>query len=343
MALSRLCTLLYSAVKLGRCPLFVDIDPSQNMLSAPGTIAVAPMKPESVSVLSHAALGYSIATSGNAPPLALWYGSTDVTKNPALYKAHLDTLGRSIDARMDGDVDTKADGFFVNTSGVLEGEAYGCLLHAIDSLRINIVLVVGDDRLYSMLTNHIRKRSENDSLPRDSLNTPQQQTPKIIKLPRSGGAVSRNAAFRRSCRAQSIKQYFNGHSQNLAKGSPAHQYTPALLEIPFSDLNIKRLSGLSLTSSMLPVAAKQSTDPVTLKAVEISAALQHAVLAVCHPHALEQYEESGRPSDLYLSGVAGFVAVEKVDTNKEMLSILCPCGGDLPTNILLQGDVTWME
>lgn len=314
------------------------------MLSVPGTIAAAPMKPESANVLSHSTLGFSIVT-GTAP-LVLWYGSTDITTNPALYKAQLDRLGENVDARMNGDVDTKADGFFVNTSGLLEGEAYKCLLHAIDALRINVILVVGHDRLYSMLKSHIEKRTvsfENDPLLRDRSSMWQQHIPKIIKLPRSGGVVARNATFRRSCRAQSIKQYFNGHISNLVGGNPVHQYTSFLLEVPFSTLTTKRLSGLSLTSSMLPVAAKQSTDPVQLQSVEIGAALKHAVLAVCHPQAMELYKQSGQTSDLYLSGVAGFVAVESVDMGREVISLLCPCAGNLPTNMLLQGDVTWME
>ena len=94
---------------------------------------------------------------------------------------------------------------------------------------------------------------------------------------------------------------------------------------------------------MLPVAAKQSTDPVQLHPVNISVAMKHAVLAVCHPHAWEQYERNGNASELYLSGVSGFVAVENVDVERGMLSLLSPSQGELPTKILLQSDITWME
>uniref|UniRef100_A0A6U0IA75 Protein CLP1 homolog n=1 Tax=Minutocellus polymorphus TaxID=265543 RepID=A0A6U0IA75_9STRA len=339
-------TLTSYAVKLGRCPMLVDIDPSQNMLSVPGTIGAAPMKAASVDVSSHTSLDYSIACATS--PLVYWYGSTDISTNPALYKALLDKLGANIDARMEGDVDAKADGFVLNTSGILEGASYKCLLHAIDALRINIILVIGDDRLYSMLTNHMKRRvaaiSSSSSAAVVLPDTKGQLFgPRIIKLPRSGGAVPRNPSFRRSCRSLAIKQYFNGLTKTSDGGNAVSQFTPFLLELKFSDLIIKKLSGLSLTSSMLPVAAKQSTDPVQLHAVDIGPALKHAVLAVCHPHAWEQYERDGNASELYLSGVSGFVAVENVDIDKEILSLLCPSQGDLPTKILLQSDITWME
>ena len=334
------------AVKLGRCPMLVDIDPSQNMLSVPGTIGAAPMKAASVDVSSHTSLDYSIVCGTS--PLVYWYGSTDISTNPALYNALLDKLGANIDMRMEGDVDAKADGFVVNTSGILEGASYKCLLHALDALRINIILVVGDDRLYSMLTNHMKRRvAAISSSSSAAVVLPDTNGhlfgPRIIKLPRSGGAVPRNPSFRRSCRSLAIKQYFNGQTKASDGGSAVSQFTPFLLELQFSDLVIKKLSGLSLTSSMLPVAAKQSTDPVQLHAVNICPGLKHAVLAVCHPHAWEQYEINGNASELYLSGVSGFVAVENVDIEREMLSLLCPSQGELPTKILLQSDITWME
>lgn len=319
-------TLAAYAVKLGRSPLLVDVDPSQNALSVPGTMAAAPMRAESVDVVTHLSSGYSIA--GGTAPLVLWYGSSDVAANPELYRAQLDQLGRDLDGRMEGDADARADGFLVNTSGHIEDEGYKCLLHAVDALRINVVLVVGHDRLYSMLTTFFKRRTRADG-----------PIPKIIKLPRSGGVVSRGAAHRRSCRADAVRQYFNGGKVHLPEGKAVNQYTPFLMEVDFADLTIKKLSGLSLTSSMLPVAAKQSTDPVQLEPLTVGPTLRHALLAVCHPQAVKSYEESGNASDLYLSGMAGFVAVEKVDMEREVLSLLCPSAGTLPSMTLLCGEI----
>ena len=77
--------------------------------------------------------------------------------------------------------------------------------------------------------------------------------------------------------------------------------------------------------------------------MDITEKLQHALLAVCHPAAVQAFQKSGQARDLYEAGVAGFVAVERVLMETEMLHLLCPCAGSLPSYTLLMGDITWME
>ena len=97
-------------------------------------------------------------------PLVLWYGSTDLNAHPDLYKAQLDKLGKSIDGRLVGDVDARASGILVNASGWIEDMGYTYLIHAIDALRINVVLVMGHDRLYAMLGSHLKKKAAEDEV-----------------------------------------------------------------------------------------------------------------------------------------------------------------------------------
>lgn len=349
------------AVKLGRSPIFVDLDVSQNALSVPGTIAASPMTPDSVSVQSFASSGGSMLPQ---TPLDLWYGSTDLSTNPDLYKSQLVQLGHNIENRLKIDPDANASGIIVNTVGWIEDLGYDLLLHAIDTLRINIVLVLGHDRLYSMLTTNYVSSTMND-------NPAESSKPKIIKLPRSGGVVSRDTAFRRASRNQSIKKYFHGEiiksvntNANSSSSMPVsssmlpaiesnsnvnshvtfvNQYTPALLELSFDSLRLMKLSSVSLSASMLPVSSKQATDSVQLTSVEFGPKLKHVILAVCHPTAVDAYEKSGKASDLYLAGVSGFVAVERIDMDREIVSLLSPASGEMPSNILLLGDITWME
>ena len=353
------------AVKLGRTPIFVDLDVTQNSLSVPGTIAASPMTPESVSVQSFASSGGSILPQ---TPLDFWYGSTDLATNPDLYKSQLSKLGQNIDSRLKIDHDANASGIIVNTYGWIEDLGYDLLLHAIEALRINVVLVLGHDRLYSMLTTHYAPSSTKSTVTETQFEsvTKLSLNPKIIKLPRSGGAVSRDTNFRRTSRNESIKKYFHGEiiksfnpnttnnasvmsipldgMRNNANSNVTfvNQYTPSLLELPFNTLRLMKLSSVSLSASMLPVSSKQATDPVQLTPVDISPKLKHVILAVCHPTAVEAYKQSGLASDLYLAGVAGFVAVERVDMDREIVSLLSPASGDMPSNTLLIGDVTWM-
>jgi hypothetical protein len=76
-------------------------------------------------------------------------------------------------------------------------------------------------------------------------------------------------------------------------------------------------------ASLLPVSAKQLTEPVQLNKVDITKEkLLHAPLAVCHLMAIHVYQESGMACNLYEAGVAGFVVVERVLMDTDMLHLL---------------------
>ena len=203
------------------------------------------------------------------------------------------------------------------------------LLHTVDAMRINVILIMGHDRLYSMMKSHF--------------NDPKYASLKIIKLPRSGGVVSREAAFRRQSRSLAMKRYFYGDMVTGPNNTRVPGLTPFLSHVPFQDVTIYRFSSVALSASLLPVSGKQSTEPVQLNTVEITEKLQHALMAVCHPTAVQAYEQSGSARDLYEAGVAGFVAVERVLMDTEMLHLLSPCAGALPSHTFLVGDITWME
>jgi polyribonucleotide 5'-hydroxyl-kinase len=341
------------AVKLGRTPLLVDVDTSQNMLSVPGTLAASSVTPDMVTAECYGTASVMGGLgAGSSMPLVLWYGSQDLSAHPDLYKAQLSRLGRAIDERLSGDADAKASGIIVNTSGMIEDSGYQYLLHAVDAFRINVVLVLGHDRLYSMLGTHFKKAFDGVASA--------SPWPKLIKLPRSGGVSERDKSFRNASRSRCIRRYFYGDPMPHPKSSsapdggaaaappaaPRHQFSPCLIEASFADVRLHRLTNVSLSASLLPISAKQSTDPIQLTTIppsEITPKYQHAVLAVCHPGAVERYKCSGVARDLYLSGIAGFVVVERVDVDAGSMSLLSPCAGSLPSFHLLVGDVFWME
>lgn len=303
---------------MGRTPLWVDLDPADNSLSVPGTLSVAPI----TSLTVEPGL-----PSGTATPLVMWYGSTKLSENPELFRAEVQAVSEKIDQRLQGDSDSaRASGIIVNTNGWIQDDGYQLLLHTINAMRISVVLIMGHDRLYSMLKSQY---VENDL--------------KIIKLPRSGGVVSRDSNFLRQSRSMSMKRYFYGDMVPGPNNTRVPSLTPFLAHVPFGDVTIYKLSSVALSASLLPVSAKQSTEPVQLSKVELTEKLQHLLLAVCHPTAVHAYEESGMARDLYAAGVAGFVSVERVLMDAEMLHLLSPCAGSLPSHTLLLGDITWIE
>ena len=57
---------------------------------------------------------------------------------------------------MQENVDVQAAGLIINTMGFVEGLGYELLLHAITALRADVVLVLGQERLFNQLKTHLK-------------------------------------------------------------------------------------------------------------------------------------------------------------------------------------------
>ena len=407
---SSLCKVLVAyACKVGRCPLWVDLDPVDNALSIPGTLSVAPMTAAAVSVETYATNGIPVASSAIAvannnnssspgvvpttSPLVLWHGSSSTSStsgsseskpvHPELFRAQVAVLASKIDQRLEFDDAARSSGIIVNTNGWMsddDADGYPLLLEAANALGITVFLVMGQDKLYSRLTNHYHD-SDNGNDSNNALDT----SIKIIKLPRSGGVVTKPDIKQSKSRA--VKRYFYGEymvdnlsssssgtagatsatkvggdpssgggdiSGSAAGGSASSpkvmvpQLTPFLVQLAFGNVQLFKLSSIALSASLLPVAATQSTDAIQLVQIHDlkdggGEGLQHAVVAVAHPTAVAKYQSTQRARDLVTAGVAGFCVIERVVVDTDTLHLLSPCAGALPSNTLLLGDVTWME
>jgi polyribonucleotide 5'-hydroxyl-kinase len=299
--------------------------------------------------------------------------------NTDLLRILIAQLAKSVQERILNETDAAAasSGIIVNSMGCfMEGEGYNILLHVVEQMDINVVLVMGHDRLYSMLRSHFSKQ-----LPPSQSNA---TSIKVIKLPRSGGVVSRESDFRQRLRSNSIRRYFHGEvtpfqtnvvstrTPNLASSDKeqsqtlVYRFTPNLLDLHFDDVEIYKTAQVSLSRGMLPIIGEQRTSKVQLIKVEKSSFAKnmiHSVVAVCQPSAVEAYEKmisvintddslynddeddlTAKAQELlYRSSVAGFLVIEKVDVERQRFSFLSPCSGDLPSRTLLIGDITWME
>lgn len=60
------------------------------------------------------------------------------------------------DSIMQENVDVQAAGLIINTMGFIEGLGYELLLHAISALRADVVLVLGQERLFNQLRTHLK-------------------------------------------------------------------------------------------------------------------------------------------------------------------------------------------
>ena len=59
-------------------------------------------------------------------------------------------------ASIDSAVQAGASGMVINTMGFIDGAGYDLLLHSIQALKADVVLVLGQDRLFSQLHSALR-------------------------------------------------------------------------------------------------------------------------------------------------------------------------------------------
>ena len=87
----------------------------------------------------------------------------------------------------------------------MDGVGYELLLHAAAALRVDVVLVLGQDKLVATLRGDLSGAA---------------RAPDVVKLTKSDGVVIRPPEYRRVARGQKIKEYFYG---------PAREFSPASL------------------------------------------------------------------------------------------------------------------
>lgn len=291
--------LLSWAARLSWKPTFVDLDIGQGSISIPGCVAATPIE-------------MPIDPIEGIPlemPIVYFYGHTTPSGNPGLYKAVVKELARTLELQFAGNADSRAAGMVINTMGWVEGVGYELLLQAIDTFNANVVLVLGQEKLCSMLKDVLKGKANVD----------------IVKLHKSGGVVPRNSKYRQRMRIFRTREYFYGLTSELS---------PQANVVNFSDLLIYRFGGPQAPRSALPIGAEPSADPTRVALVAVTSDLVHAVLAVSY---------AKEPDLLLSSNVAGFIYITDIDMERKKISYIAPCPGELPSRLLLAGSLTWVD
>lgn len=177
-----------------------------------------------------------------------------------------------------------ASGVIINTGGWVEGEGYTILLHCIKEFKVDVVLALGQDRLFSRLKADV------------------PPTVTMVKIDQSGGVVPRSSSIRRKDRMLSIREYFYGKVSNE---TGAHLLSPSALELSFDDVEVYRIVDLDVSDAMLPVGQTASQRLHVVKA-DMDKDLSHALVSVAH---VTQVEESYDKSFLINAVSAGFICM----------------------------------
>lgn len=306
------------ACRLDRSPILINLDPGQSGPHAiPGCIQATPLDKFSLNTEQ----GFE-----ESNPLMYYFGYPSPKGNLDVYKKLATSLADKVDKKLNTDNYQLSSGFFVNTSGFIDGEeGFDALMHCIKAFAIDVVLVMGHDRLYSSLSSAL----------------PQEVT--IAKLPRSGGVVQRDRQWRTRHRRLRLWEYFYGLKSSIPGQAPL--LSPIRRDISLSSVRLIRAGGLQLSEGMRLIGESSENITCQLSIVPPTQELERSIIAVLHTNpeeeeALKTAEISGTiPQSLLYANVAGFVTVIQLNVEQDKMTILAPTSGPLPSKYLLTGSI----
>lgn len=335
------------AARLDHAPILADIDVDLGLVpSVPGSIGAISVDRNCIDIEEN----FDVAS-----PLVHFFGHTNPGENEGWYKHLVSSLAEAIDHKQKIDCpEARAAGLIVNTgcwSDQSGGTSTELLYHAIEAFEIDIVLVIGHERLHSTLTDWSKRKesSNSDVLEKDATNWRQQKTPPlaVVRLARSGGIVSRSEADRFHCRKMRTNEYFYGKKIPTLPDAPhpLPKFRPHRMDLSISDCAFFRAGGVRLSDSMRPLGSSEEHsnkfNDAKLMPVSPTQELEHSIVAILQDPSSEKKDmasgdESG--ARVYANpNIAGYIAVLKVEPDLNKITVVSPCPGKLPSTEFLVG------
>ncbi|KAJ5746147.1 hypothetical protein N7520_011329 [Penicillium odoratum] len=226
------------ATKLGGQPLVVNLDPTEGMLSVPGTLTATAFR-----TMLDVENGWgSSPMSGPSPvpvklPLVYSYPlPSPLDAEGSVYRPIVSRLALQVTERMAKDEDVRRTGIIVDTPGVLSSGKPGSLElinHIVTEFAITTIVVLGSERLYS----NIVKQYDNKPSASAAAAVFDERI-SVVKLSKSGGCVDRDAAFLKKTRESQIRSYFFGNSAPSNALTTAITLSPSTLQVDFASLTV---------------------------------------------------------------------------------------------------------
>ncbi|XP_011708131.1 PREDICTED: protein CLP1 homolog [Wasmannia auropunctata] len=298
---STLCRILSNyAVRMGRSPIFVDLDVSQGYISIPSTISAFLVERP-----SNVVEGFSHQAS-----VVFHFGHKLPQANVTLYNLLVTRLAEVCSDLLQVNKKVRASGIVINTCGLVKGDDYKLLTHAVQAFAVDAIFVLDQERLYNELVRDMPDFVE------------------VVFLPKSGGLVERCQARRPEARDQSVREYFYG--------SPI-PFNPYNVEVKWSEVRLYKIGAPVLPASCMPLGMKAEDNLTKLVAITPGPSLLHHMLSI---------SSVNPPEDVVQTNVAGFVCVTNVDVERQTfttLTVLSPQPRPLPNTVLLLSDIQFMD
>ncbi|THU84917.1 Clp1-domain-containing protein [Dendrothele bispora CBS 962.96] len=347
------CKILVNyAVRSGQgwAPMLVNVDPSEGGWAVPGALSAAAISGpiatcSTANPLGSAATSAPTTLASNALlPFAYWYGHDDTKKNSLLMDRLIRNLGMHIDDRLGNDPEGRTAGVIVDTPssfasgpGATTEHRQKLIKACIDAFQINVILVVGHEKL-----NVEMQRAYGSRLT-------------VVKIPKSGGVVELDRSYRERVHNYQVHNYFYGEViapppgvKSATQGGETLtdlNLAPSSTAVNFSDLKIYRIGAETMApSSALPIGAARvvsEMQPVAVDPSQPGSGLLNAILAILapfHTDERERYDE-----EILDLNVIGFVVVTNLDIAHKKMTILSPTQGSLVGRTALIGSLEWQE
>ncbi|KAL8657342.1 MAG: hypothetical protein Q9226_002016 [Calogaya cf. arnoldii] len=308
------------AMRSGRQPVTVNLDPKEGLLSLPGSLSAVTFS----SIIDVEEGWGSSPVNGPSPipvklPLVYYYGQANADSGDRIYKPIVTRLSVAVLSKLQDDPQVGASGCLIDTPGAIsQGKGgYDIIQHIVSEFSINVLVIVGSERLYSDMLRRFNGQPIGIG-----------ETTTVIKLDRSGGSVDRDEDYlSRSRKAQFLK-YFYGDSKM--------ELHPRTTECGFNHVSIYKIPDTTsdMLASLLPGGEAEddagSQRPIYEK-VQPSPQMQNGILAVV------QADVNDSPENIRDASVIGFVQITEVDEKRRKLKILPPIGLQIPRRALIWG------
>ncbi|KAJ5147981.1 hypothetical protein N7526_001333 [Penicillium atrosanguineum] len=343
------------ATKVGRQPLVVNLDPTEGMLSVPGTLTAAAFR----TMLDIEEGWGSSPMSGPSPvPVKLPLVYSYPMPNPldaegAIYRPIVSRLALSVTGRMAEDEDAREAGIIVDTPGILSSGKPGSLElinHIVTEFAITTILVIGSERLYSAMV------KQYDDQPSSSATAAVfDERISVVKLSKSGGCVDRDVAFHKATRESQIRSYFFGNpiattgtSALSLSSSSAVTLSPHAQQLDFAALPIYSYTVVSADDededeydpsqldSFLPGGGSEDYTPhepdngtylPSMGDTNQTPQSNVPLKKILPPAPI--------PSEVRDASIMGFLYVADVDADKGKIRVLAPVGGRVPPRAII--------
>jgi polyribonucleotide 5'-hydroxyl-kinase len=334
------------ARRRGTSPFVINLDPSEGLLSLPGTLSATEFKS-----LLDVEEGWGSAPmsgpNGSIPvklPLIYFYGHRDPGhKGGKIYQAQVSNLALAVKGRYDQDSLATKSGLIIDTPGSLATSWTSTnaeiINHIVSEFSINNIVCIGSERLHADIVKRFDQKPTNGNFSQATTNDKIH----VMHVNRSGGCVDRDEAYMSGFRAAQFRTYFYGNPR-LSNGVPLQ---PRQQQVDFSTLNVWQRVGSFENGTHLSASAPavdtdeflpgdfapepSASDGVPLPADQMfdrltapQTAMRSCVLALLHAPP-DASQEALRDAEVY-----GFVYVTDVDETRGKISLLSPAVGRVP-------------